>query len=47
MFRLVLIEQLNDLINENQDVLAEIITKECGMPLKESLGDVRYASSFL
>ena len=47
MSRSVLLERLHDLIMENQDLLAEIMTRECGKPLKESVGEVRYASSFL
>ncbi|MEQ8423111.1 MAG: aldehyde dehydrogenase family protein, partial [Cyclobacteriaceae bacterium] len=47
MSRSVLLERLHNLIMENQDLLAEIMTRECGKPLKESVGEVRYASSFL
>ena len=47
MSRSVLLERLHNLIMENQDLLAEIMTRECGKPLKESVGEVIYASSFL
>ncbi|MFD2968282.1 NAD-dependent succinate-semialdehyde dehydrogenase [Sphingobacterium bambusae] len=36
-----------DLINEHKDELAEIMTKECGKPLTESLAEVDYANAFM
>jgi len=35
------------LINENREEIAEIMTKEQGKPLKEALGEVLYANSFI
>ncbi|MFC7371736.1 NAD-dependent succinate-semialdehyde dehydrogenase [Fictibacillus iocasae] len=39
--------KLHDLMIEEKEELAEIMTKEMGKPLKESLGEVVYAASFL
>ena len=35
------------LISENLDDVAEIMTRECGKPTRESIGEVGYARSFL
>ena len=35
------------IIIEHKDILAKIITLECGKPLKEALGEVMYGASFL
>ena len=32
---------------DNQQALAEIMTLECGKPLRESLGEVRYAAAYI
>ena len=45
--RSVILEKWNDLILENAATLAEIMTLECGKPLKESLGEVTYGASFI
>jgi succinate-semialdehyde dehydrogenase/glutarate-semialdehyde dehydrogenase len=39
--------KLHDLMMEEKEELAEIMTKEMGKPLKESVGEVVYAASFL
>lgn len=36
-----------ELIIEHQKVIAELMTKECGKPLAESLGEVNYGASFV
>ena len=36
-----------NLITENTDTLAHIMTAECGKPLSESRGEVAYAASFV
>jgi succinate-semialdehyde dehydrogenase/glutarate-semialdehyde dehydrogenase len=36
-----------DLIIEHQQAIAEIMTRECGKPLAESLGEVLYGASFM
>ena len=42
-----ILEKWNNLILENAATLAEIMTLECGKPLKESLGEVTYGASFI
>lgn len=42
-----LVRKIFDLINEHKDELAEIMTKESGKPLAESLVEVDYANSFM
>nr|WP_133063548.1 NAD-dependent succinate-semialdehyde dehydrogenase [Fictibacillus aquaticus] len=39
--------KLHDLMMDEKEELAEIMTKEMGKPLKESVGEVMYAASFL
>lgn len=46
-YRAAILEKWNDLILENTDDLAEIMTLECGKPLNESKGEVAYAASFI
>ncbi|MGG1571839.1 NAD-dependent succinate-semialdehyde dehydrogenase [Fictibacillus sp. NRS-1165] len=41
------LDRLYDLMMEQKDEIAEIMTKEMGKPLKESLGEVQYAASFI
>lgn len=41
------LDKLYDLMMENKEEIAEIMTKEMGKPLKESLGEVQYAASFI
>jgi succinate-semialdehyde dehydrogenase/glutarate-semialdehyde dehydrogenase len=36
-----------ELIIENQSILAEMMTHECGKPLAESMGEVMYGASFI
>lgn len=45
--RAFLLSKWGKLILENETEIAEIITKENGKPLKEAIGEVRYAVSFL
>ncbi|GAA0348701.1 succinate-semialdehyde dehydrogenase [Oceanobacillus oncorhynchi subsp. oncorhynchi] len=45
--RAAIIKKWHDLIEENKNELAEIITKESGKPLKEALGEVNYANSYI
>ncbi len=45
--RATILEKWNDLILENKDVLAEIMTLECGKPINESRGEVAYGASFI
>ncbi|KAM9722876.1 LOW QUALITY PROTEIN: succinate-semialdehyde dehydrogenase, mitochondrial [Menidia menidia] len=45
--RSVLLRKWFDLMVLHRDELARIITYECGKPLRESLGEVSYAASFL
>jgi len=42
-----ILRRLFDLINENRDELAEIMTLESGKPIKESQTEVDYANSFV
>lgn len=46
-YRASILEKLNDLILENINDLAEIMTIECGKPLSESKGEVVYAAAFI
>ncbi|OEF29071.1 NAD-dependent succinate-semialdehyde dehydrogenase [Vibrio rumoiensis] len=41
------LKKWHQLILENEDDLAMLITLECGKPLKEALGEVRYGASFI
>lgn len=41
------LKRWNDLILENQDELATIITAECGKPIAEAKGEVAYGASFV
>ena len=45
--RAVILRRWHDLMHENKAALAAIATAECGKPLRESLGEVAYAASFL
>lgn len=45
--RSVLLRRWFDLLTEHKDDLAKLITFECGKPMKESLGEIAYAASFL
>ncbi|XP_061838931.1 succinate-semialdehyde dehydrogenase, mitochondrial [Nerophis lumbriciformis] len=45
--RSVLLRKWFDLMTLNKEQLARIITFECGKPLKEALGEISYAASFL
>ena len=40
-------EKWHDLIIDNSDALAEIMTLECGKPIKESKGEVSYGAAFV
>jgi succinate-semialdehyde dehydrogenase/glutarate-semialdehyde dehydrogenase len=46
-FRSAILEKFNDLILENTEELARIMTLECGKPLNESKGEVAYGASFV
>src|SRR5690625_726838 len=37
----------SDKIQENKEAIAEVMTKENGKPLRESLGEVDYATSYI
>ncbi|UZJ77449.1 NAD-dependent succinate-semialdehyde dehydrogenase [Fictibacillus sp. KU28468] len=41
------LDRLYDLMIEQKEEIAEIMTKEMGKPLNESLGEVQYAASFI
>uniref|UniRef100_A0AAY5KPZ7 Succinate-semialdehyde dehydrogenase, mitochondrial n=1 Tax=Esox lucius TaxID=8010 RepID=A0AAY5KPZ7_ESOLU len=45
--RSVLLRKWYDLLTLNKEDLAKLITFECGKPMKESLGEIAYAASFL
>ncbi|WP_437921859.1 NAD-dependent succinate-semialdehyde dehydrogenase [Sphingobacterium sp. LRF_L2] len=45
--RTTLVRKIFELINEYKTELAEIMTKECGKPLTESLVEVDYANSYM
>lgn len=45
--RAALLRKWFDLVNENSDDLARIMTAEQGKPLAEAKGEVVYAASFL
>src|SRR5699024_6392196 len=42
-----LLRKWSEKIQENKEVIAEIMTKENGKPLHESLGEVNYATSYI
>src|SRR5699024_575984 len=42
-----LLKKYYDLMIENQDELAEIMTKEMGKPLAEAKGEVQYAADYI
>lgn len=46
-YRSTILEKLNELLIQNTDVLAEIMTLESGKPINESKGEVTYAASFI
>ena len=46
-YRSEILEKWCNLIIENSDDLAEIMTLECGKPIKESKGEVLYGASFI
>lgn len=45
--RSAIIKEWHRLIDSHKEELAEIITKESGKPLKEALGEVQYANSYI
>ncbi|PYZ96742.1 succinate-semialdehyde dehydrogenase (NADP(+)) [Alteribacter lacisalsi] len=45
--RAELLRKWSGLIRENQESLAETVTKENGKPLKEAAGEINYAASYL
>lgn len=45
--RSILLRKWYDLLNENSNELAKILTLEAGKPLKESLGEVAYGNAFV
>ena len=45
-YRAGILERWNDLILEQTEQLAEIMTLECGKPLQESKGEVAYGAAF-
>tara|TARA_B100000886_G_scaffold78133_1_gene50653 strand:- start:1149 stop:2588 length:1440 start_codon:yes stop_codon:yes gene_type:complete len=46
-YRAKILEKWHDLILDNTDALAEIMTLECGKTLKESKGEVFYGAAFV
>ena len=46
-YRAKILEKWHDLIIDNSDALAEIMTLECGKPIKESKGEVSYGAAFV
>ena len=46
-YRAGILERWNDLILEQTEKLAEIMTLECGKPLQESKGEVAYGAAFI
>lgn len=45
--RLTVLRKLYNLVEQNKNYLAEIMTLESGKPLQESLGEVSYGNSFI
>src|SRR5699024_8512998 len=45
--RTAYLKRFNDLILENQEELAQIMTLEMGKPINESRGEAKYAASFI
>ncbi|SFT18712.1 NAD-dependent succinate-semialdehyde dehydrogenase [Sphingobacterium wenxiniae] len=45
--RCAIVRKMFELIQVHRETLAEIMTKECGKPYTESLGEVEYANSFM
>ena len=45
--RSAVLEKWHDLMLEEEDEIAALITKEMGKPFKEAKGEVKYAASFL
>ena len=45
--RSLYLENLNKLILDNKNELAELITLECGKPINESIGEILYGASFI
>ena len=45
--RAAILRRWNDLMLENQEDLARMMTAEQGKPLKESMGEIAYAASFI
>jgi succinate-semialdehyde dehydrogenase/glutarate-semialdehyde dehydrogenase len=45
--RAVIVERWHDLVLENVDDLAQIMTAEQGKPLDEAAGEIRYAATFI
>src|SRR5690625_1872937 len=45
--RTAYLKRFNDLILENQEELAQIMTLEMGKPINESRGEVKYTASFI
>ena len=46
-YRSDMLRSLYDLVMENKDDLAEIMTAECGKPIRESKAEINYGASFL
>lgn len=44
--RSTILRKMANLMMENQQQLAELITAECGKPTNEAMGEVAYAASF-
>src|SRR5690625_1021237 len=45
--RTAYLKRFNDLILENQEELAQIMTLEMGKPINESRGEIKYAASYI
>ncbi len=45
--RAVLLKRWFDLVNANARELGELMTRECGKPLAESLAEIKYGASFI
>jgi len=45
--RAALLKDLYALLKEHREELAELVTRECGKPIREALGEIDYGASFI